>query len=192
MMELQEFKTSWQKQAIVGYSHEELDSIFAIKQHHSLAALKTGLTWDLVTAIVISIGFIITLQMLDLRTSDFWSACMAIFAIQHVIFYQIQLFLLKRNSNFVNNVKYSITLAIGKIKVLLWIYRLWPATLTVILAITYVMMFKPNVAVWMMLIIGLTLATVVAALSNIISAVLVRKHLLKLENLQQELLILSK
>jgi hypothetical protein len=191
-MELQEFKTSWQKQVIVGYSHEELDGIFAIKQHHSLAALKTGLTWDLVTAIVISIGFIIALQMLNLRTSDFWSACMAIFAIQHVIFYQFQVFLLKRKSNFVNNVKYSITLAIGKIKVLLWIYRLWPATLTVILAVTYIMMFKPNVAIWMMLLTGLIVAIVVAALSNIISAVLVRKHLLKLEKLQQELLILSK
>jgi hypothetical protein len=190
-MELQEFKTGWQKKAIVGYSSEEIESIFSIKQNHSLASLKTGLTWDLVMAIIIAIGFIIVLQILNLRTSNFWSVGMAIFAIQHVIFYQFQIFLLKKNSNFINNINYSITLAISKIKVLLWFYRLWPAMLTLILAITYVLMFKPDVPSWIMVVCGAILAIGIAALSNIISAVLVRKHLLKLENLKRELLRLS-
>lgn len=190
-MELQELKTTWTKQKTIGYSAEELNSIYHIKQIHSFANLKTGWSWDLKLSILISVIFITALQILNFRTSDFWAICMATLAIQHVLFYQVQLFLLRKYSAFNHDINQSLSKAIGKIRVLLWFYRLWPAVLTIILSMVYVALFKPQQPVWLMLVTGISLAAAVAVLSNIISAVLVRKHLIKLEGLRRGLIKLS-
>jgi hypothetical protein len=190
-MELQDFKTAWTAQKTIGYSPEELDSIYHIKQLHSFTNLKAGWSWDLKLAILISVVFIVALQMLDLKTSNFWSIGMAILTVQHVLFYQFQLYLLRKYSVFSNGISQSLSISIGKIKVLLWFYRLWPAVLTIMLSLVYVFLFTPEQPAWLMIIIGTLLATVVAGLSNILSAVLVRKHLLKLVGLKMQLIRLS-
>jgi hypothetical protein len=191
-MELDEFKTVWTKQKSVGYSSAELNSIFHIKQNHRFANLKSGLSRDLQLSILLAVVFIVVLQILNLRTSNFWSVCMAIFALQHILFYQFQVYLLRKYSVFSHDISQSLTKAIGKIRGLLWFYRLWPAVLTIILSIVYAVVFKPEQPVWQMIIVGTSLATTIAALSNVISAVLVRKHLLKLEGLKNDLIKLSK
>ena len=190
-MELQDLKTVWTKQKTIDYSPEELNSIYHIKQIHSFSNLKTDWSWDLKLSILISVIFITALQILEFRTSDFWTVCMAALAIQHVLFYQFQLFLLRKYSAFNHDIGQSLSKAIGKIKVLLWFYRLWPAVLTIILSIVYVALFKPQQPIWLMVVTGILLATAVAVLSNIISAVLVRKHLIKLEGLRMDLIKLS-
>ena len=191
-MELQEFKTAWTNQKTIGYSSEELSSIYHIKQIHSFANLKAGWSRDLKLAILIAVIFMAALQILDYKTSDFWTICMAVLSVQHVLFYQIQLYLLRKYSVFNNDISQSLSRAIGKIRILLWFYRLWPGLLTIILSIVYVVLFRPQQPAWMMIIIGTLLATAVAVLSNILSAVLVRKHLLKLEGLKMDLISLTK
>ena len=108
---------------------------------------------------------------------------MAVFATQHILFYLLQVSLLKRYSVFSQDINLSLKNAIVKIRVLLWFYRLWPAALTIILTTVYAIEFNLSQPIWQMIIIGLVLAAAVAVLSNIISAVLVRKQLLKLEGL---------
>ena len=190
-MELQELKSVWTKQKTISYSPEELNSIYHIKQIHSFSNLKAGWSWDLKLSILISVIFITTLQILDFKTSNFWTLCMATLALQHILFYQIQLNLLRKYSVFNNDIRQSLSKAIGKIRVLLWFYRLWPAVLTIILSMVYVVLFKPQQPVWLIVVTGILLATAVAVLSNIISAVLVRKHLIKLEGLRMDLVKLS-
>ena len=190
-MELEELKSAWTKQKSVGYSQAELNSIYHLKQKHNFSSLKVGLSWDLLLSILISAIFIVILQILSLNTSNFWSVWMAIFALQHVIFYQLQVYLLRKHSVFSHDISQSLTKAIGKIRGLLWFYRIWPAILTIMLSIIYVIQFKPEQPIWLMLLIGTFLAATIAGLSNIISAVLVRKHLLKLEGLKEDLLKLS-
>ena len=190
-MELEEFKKVWRLKKDVAYSQAELNSIFHIKQKHSFAELKSGFSRDLKLAILISVVFIVALQILDFRTSNFWSASMALFALQHVLFYQFQVFLLRKYSEFNNNISQSLSQAISKIRGLLWFYRLWPAVLTIILSMVYATLFKPEQPVWLMLLLSLILATIIAVISNIISAALVREHLLKLQNLRQDLIKLS-
>lgn len=187
-MELAELKTAWTRQKTIGYSQEELDSIYHIKQTHSLNSFKTGLSWDLGIAIMISGAFIVVLQVLNFKTSDFWSLCMSLFAVQHILFYKFQVYLLKKFSVFSKDISQSLDGAISKIKGLLWFYRLWPAALTSILSIVYILLYKPQQPIWLMFLIGASLAMIIAILSNVISAVLVRKHLLKLQNLKVELL----
>lgn len=190
-MELEELKSVWAKQKPVGYSQAELNSIFHIKQKHNFSSLKSGLSWDLLLSVLISAVFIVVLQVLSLKTSNFWSVFMAIFALQHVLFYQFQVFLLRKYSVFSHDISHSLTKAIGKIKGLLWFYRLWPAILTIILTMVYVGLFEPEQPIWLMLVIGTFLAAVIAGISNIISAALMRKHLMKLEGLKKDLLKLS-
>lgn len=190
-MELQELKSVWIKQKTIGYTAEELNSIYHIKQIHSFTILKASWSWDLKLSILISVIFIAALQILNFTTSDFWTACMAIFSLQHILFYQIQLYFLRKYSVFNQDISKSLSKAIGKIRILLWFYRLWPALLTIILSSIYVVLFKPQQPIWLMLVTGILLATAVAVLSNIISAVLVRKHLIKLEGLRMDLIKLS-
>ena len=116
---------------------------------------------------------------------------MAIFTLQHILFYQLQIYLLRKYSIFNQDVKASLTLAISNIRGLLWFYRLWPAVLTILLSIIYIGMFKPEHPLWQMLVIGTILAVGIGILSNIISAVLVRQHLIRLEGLKQYLVKLS-
>ena len=182
-MELENLKKAWTLQKTVSYSTEELNSIYHIKQMHSFRSLRSWFSWDLQLALLITIVFIGILQMLDLRTSNFWSLCLAVFATQHVLFYLLQLRLLRKYSTFKQDISASLNKAIGKIKVLLWFYRLWPAALTIILTLVYTVEFNPRQPIWLMLIIGSILAGAVALLSNVISAVIVRKQLVKLDGL---------
>ena len=190
-MKLQEFKTAWTKQKAIGYSSEELNSIYHIKQIHNFANLKTGWSWDLILSIIIAAVFIAALQILGLKTSNFWSVCMAALALQHIIFYQIQLYLVRKYSVFNHDISRSLSQAIDKVRILLWFYRLWPAVLTIILSFVYVVLFRPQQPVLLSIISGTLLASVVAILANILSAVLVRKHLLKLEGLKKDLIKLN-
>ena len=188
MMALEGLKTAWARQKTVGYSPEELNSIFHIKQTHRFEDIKSTFTWDLILALIISLSFIVALQLLDYRTSDFWSVCMAIFALQHILFYQLQVYLLRKYNVFKDNVGQSLTTAINNVHALLWFYRLWPAMLTLLLSLVYVYLFRPEAVGWVMFLIVITLAAGIGLLSNIISAVTVRKHLIKLENLKQDYL----
>ena len=187
-MEIEELKATWTNQKTIGYSQEELDSIYHIKQSHSLNILKSGLSWDLGVAIFITIAFIVFLQILDFKASNFWSICMGVFALQHILFYRFQVYLLRKYSVFSKDVSQSITDAIRKIRGLLWFYRLWPATLTILLSVVYFGLYRPQIHLWLMLLIVTFLAGAIAILSNIISAVLVRKQLSRLESLKEELL----
>ena len=186
-MNIEEFKISWKKQEAISYSDEELQSIYQIRESRTLSELSTGFTRDLVAALMITIGFIIILQISGLKTSNFWSVSMAILGIQHLVFYQYQRRLIRKYSNYENNVLQSIESALKRLKKLLWFYRLWPATLTIVLYAIYINQFNPLLLLWQSIIIGLVFALVVAGISNQISAIMVRKHYRKLKNLQKGL-----
>jgi len=191
-MDIENFKVAWQKQETVGYSPSELDSIYHIKKSHALDNLKSGLSWDLLSSIVLAVLFIILLQVLNLKTSNFWSVCMGILAIQHIVFYQLQAYFIRKYSIFKHNVVQSLEESIRKVNLLLWFYRVWPATLTVILYSTYFGMFNPGWPLAQILLLGTILALGIAGLSNIISAVLVRKYIKRLIRLKDELTSQSK
>ena len=184
-MELEEFKSVWVKQKAAFYSQEELDSIFDIKQQHALAGFKLGLKWDLVIAVLISLIVIAILQMQNLATSNFWSVCMGILAAQHILFYQLQVRLIKRFSAFKNNIQESLNIAISKLYGLLWFYRLWPAILSLCLYTIYVASFVSTWPLGQIILVGAIIAITVAIISDRISAILVRKHYLKLCNLKE-------
>lgn len=188
-MDLEEFKVDWKKQEAVSYSEEELKGIYQLRESRTLAELSTGLTWDLILALIISAVFIIVLQVAAFQTSNFWSVCMGILALQHLVFYQYQRRLINKFSTYSNNVLHSIDSASKRLKRLLWFYRLWPASLTVLLFIIYMNQFNPLLALWQVIIIGLSLSVSIAILSNQISAILVRKHYSKLKKLSKELSI---
>ena len=186
-MDIEEFKVGWKKQEAVSYSDEELQSIYQIRESRILSDISVVFTRDLVAALFMSVVFIAILQISGLKTGDFWSICMGILAIQHLVFYQYQRRLIRKYSNYEDNVLQSIKSASKRLKKLLWFYRLWPATLAMVLYIIYINQFNPGWALWPTIITGMLLAILVAAISNQISAVMVRKHLNKLKNLQKGL-----
>lgn len=187
-MNLEEFKVGWKKQEAISYSDEELKGIFHLRESRILAEVSTGLTWDLILAMIISTVFIIALQVAEYQTSNFWSVCMGILSLQHLVFYQYQRRLIKKYSTYLNDVLQSIEGASKRLKRLLWFYRLWPASLTVLLFVIYINQFNPLLALWQVILIGLGLSVSIAILSNQISAVLVRKHYRKLKKLSKELI----
>ena len=187
-MNLEEFKVGWKKQEAISYSDEELKGIFHLRESRILAEVSTGLTWDLILAMIISTVFIIALQVAEYQTSNFWSVCMGILSLQHLVFYQYQRRLIKKYSTYLNDVLQSIEGASKRLKRLLWFYRLWPASLTVLLFVIYINQFNPLLALWQVILIGLGLSVSIAILSNQISAVLVRKHYHKLKKLSKELI----
>jgi hypothetical protein len=186
-MDLEEFKVGWKKQEATSYSEEELKGIYHLRESRTLAELSSGLTWDLILALIISALFIIVLQVAAFQTSNFWSLCMGILAFQHLVFYQYQRRLIKKYSSYTNNVFQSIDGASKRLKRLLWFYRLWPASLTLILFVIYINQFDPLWPLLQVIMLGLGLAISIALLSNKISAVLVRKHYYKLKKLSKEL-----
>ena len=187
-MNLEEFKVGWKKQEAISYSDEELKGIFHLRESRILAEVSTGLTWDLILAMIISTVFIIALQVAEYQTSNFWSVCMGILSLQHLVFYQYQRRLIKKYSTYLNDVLQSIEGASKRLKRLLWFYRLWPASLTVLLFVIYINQFNPLLTLWQVILIGLGLSVSIAILSNQISAVLVRKHYRKLKKLSKELI----
>jgi hypothetical protein len=188
-MDIETFKAGWQKQEAVSYSDEELQSIYQIRENRTISELSTGFTRDLVAALVLSVLFILILQISDLKTSNFWSLFMGILAFQHLIFYQYQRRLIRKYSYYNTNVLQSLEGALKRLKKLLWFYRLWPASLTIVLYAIYINQFDPQWSLWQTLCVGLFLAIIIAAVSNQISAVLVRKHYIKLKRLQKDLSI---
>jgi len=186
-MDIEEFKVGWHKQEAVSYSDEELKSIYQIRESRTLTELSTGFTWDLVAALVLSAVFILILQISGLKTSNFWSICMGILAVQHLVFYQYQRHLIRKYSNSGNNVLQSVESVSQRLKKLLWFYRIWPASLVIVLYVVYINQFSPLLLLWQTIIIGLFLAVLVGMISNQLSAVMVRKHYIKLKNLQKDL-----
>ena len=59
------------------------------------------------------------------------------------------------------------------------------------LSFVYVFLFRPEQPTWLLILFGSLVAVAIAILANIMSAFLVRKHLIKLQVLRQELLNLS-
>jgi len=190
-MELEEIKAVYQQKKSIGYSQDELDSIYHIKQQHGFKVLKTGFSWDLIASIFIATIFIVLLQYLDLRTSVFWSICMAVLVVQHILFYLLQNYFIRKLNTFENNISLSLKESITKLRGLLWFYRLWPAILSTTLYSIYLVQFSPELTIGYILLIGILIAISVAGLSNIVSAVLVRKHYQKLILLKEELESLS-
>ena len=186
-MDLEEFKVGWKKQEAVRYSDEELESIYQIREARTLSNLLTGFTWDLVVALALSALFIIILQVSDLKTSNFWSICMGILALQHLVFYQYQHRLIKRYSHCDDNVRKSIESSLNRLKKLLWVYRLSPALLIIVLYAVYINQFGSMGSIWQSLSVGIILAAIGALIANQLSAVLVRKHYVKLIELQKNL-----
>ena len=188
-MDLEEFKVGWKKQEAISYSDEELKGIYHLRESRTLAEVSTGLTWDLILAIIISTVFIIALQVAAFKTSNFWSICMGILVLQHLVFYQYQRRLINKYSTYSNDVLQSIEGASKRLKRLLWFYRLWPASLTGLLFVIYINQFNPLLPLWQVILIGIVLSVSIAILSNQISAVLVRKHYQKLKKLSKNLSI---
>lgn len=183
-MELEQIKVEWNKKESIGYSTEEYSSIYDIKKNHSLRSVKVMLTWDLVVAMVLTSCFIVVLQMLNLRTSNFWSFCMAILGLQHVILYVFQDYLIKKNSIFVENVSISLSSSIKRIKTLIWVYRIWPSALSIILYSIYTFRFSPNLGLLALVLIGVLIALGTALVSYFISGIVLKKqykHLLELK-----------
>jgi hypothetical protein len=185
-MELEDIKIAWQKQKDVGYSTAELDSIYRIKQNHVLNALRRGFSFDLITSILLSAMFIVYLQIINLSTSNFWSVCMLLLIIQHLIIYQLQIYLIRKYSVFKLNINHSITISIRRLRNLLWLYRLWPTLLGMVLYTVYVVRFASYWQVWQILATGAIIIIVIMAMSDLLSAVLVRKHYKRLKQLKAD------
>lgn len=180
-------KEKWIGVKAPGYSEAELQSIFQIKQKHSLGRFKINLSNDLLIAEVLAIGFIVILQILDFRTSNFWSLMMLFLAIQHLIIYSLQNSLISRVQEFSGNVENSIQESISKLNALLMHYRIWPVLLSIILYTVYVSQFASGWSITNTALIGAALAIGTLILSNSLSALLVRNQLQELQKLARRL-----
>jgi hypothetical protein len=185
-MELDTIKSIWQEKEIVSYSREELASIYYIKKANTLTRLKDGFSLDLILALVLSVVFIVVLQILNFESSNFWSVCMGILAFQHILFYNIQRKMIKKNLEFEQNVLQSIDKTISRLRSLLWFYRVWPALLSVFLYNFYIYMFTPEWSTFNMLVAGAIITVGIGILANYISAVMIRRHILRLSDIKKE------
>ena len=186
-MELDQLKEKWIAKNIPVYTSEELDSIFHIKQGNILSGFKLNLSKDLIIAEALAIGFVVVLQLLNFRTSDFWSLMMLFLAAQHLIIYSLQNRLIAKLKTFNLNIPRSLKNLIDKMTILLWIYRIWPTSLSLILYSIYILQFSSEWTNGVILITGLALASITLIISNSLSAVLVRNHLKELKNILQSL-----
>ncbi|MEN8248006.1 MAG: hypothetical protein ABFS32_03685 [Bacteroidota bacterium] len=185
-MELETIRTVWQSKKPVSYSQEELDSIYDIKKANSLTQLRNAFTTDLVMALVLTIVFIAILQVLNFDSSNFWSVCMAVLAIQHIVFYLIQHSLIKKYQAFEENVSFSIERSISRLRSLLWFYRIWPAFLSAGLYSFYINQFTPGWSTTTIALTGVVIILGVGVLANYISAVMIRKHIVQLQDIKEE------
>lgn len=186
MMELEAIKTSWQLKEPVSYSEEELESIYNIKKSNVLGELKIAFSVDLIIAISLASVFIFALQVLNYASSDFWSVCMAILVIQHLVFYLYQSVMIKKYQAFEDNVLHSIRNHIKKLKVLLWFYRMWPAILALVLYIYYIIRFTPDWTLSIIVVSGSSITITAGILSNYVSAVMIRRQIMRLGAVLEE------
>jgi len=186
-MELDQLKEKWITKDVPTYNSQELESIFNIRKGNILTRFKLDLGKDLIIAEVLAIGFILTLQVLDFQTSNFWSLMLFILAMQHLIIYSLQSKMIAKLTGFNQNVAISIQNLIKKLSRLLWLYRLWPPMLSLFLYTVYVINFSKEWSGGVIFSIGVGLAVITYLISNSLSAVLVRNHLRELKNISRSL-----
>ena len=186
-MELEQVREKWLSIKPPTYSREELESIYHIKQANILRRFKVSLGKDLALAVIIAAGFIAALQILNLRTSNFWSAVMAFLIFQHLISYLLQSFYIKKYSGFSGNVTEAIETSVKRLRKLLWHYRVWPVLLAISLFFTYLAMFGiPLSPLEISLTLILTTATVLL-ISEFLSTRIVKSRILQLKKLKKDL-----
>jgi hypothetical protein len=186
-MELEELRDQWTKLKAPAYTHDELVSIYNIKQGNVLQQLKAALKADLVIALVIAAGFVIGLQGLNLRTSNVWSYVMIYVAIQHVIIYLMQASLINKFLCFTTDVAKSIDHSIHKLVILLWFYRVTPVVLTFALILLYKLNFGIPLSTTWLWGTSLLVLLVVSLLSEFISARLIHTRISELVRLRKDL-----
>jgi len=186
MIELEDIRNKWRAKN-VSYSPEELDSIFSIKKGNIIKAFRTSISTDLIVAEILAIGFIILLQYLQLATSNFWSVMMIFLALQHLILYLLQINLIIKALVFRNEIRDSISSSIKRLSILLWHYRIWPPILSFGLYMLYWLLYPNDITLPWLIAGALIVISGVALISNVLSAVIVRKHLVKLKELELNL-----
>ena len=185
-MELEQIKTNWQRIKPPKYSNEELISINHIRKNNIFLIFKSALRRDLLISEVIAIFFVILLQVLNLKTSDFWSGFMLFIGLQHLIIYILQERIITRQCRFTTNIRGSIQQSINNLQMVLWHYRIWPALLAISLYLTYVLQFNPFSNIIETTAVGLGISILVLIVSYYLSAVLVRQQIARLKELEQE------
>ena len=172
---------------LIGNNHrEELESIYVIKNGNVLSVLRTSLRIDLIIALLFSVGFIITLQWLDLSTSNFWSLIMGFIAMQHIIIFILQSYLIQKSNQLNDNVIESVKESIKKLKVLRWYYRILPVILTITLVITYYLLFGIPLGWSGLIASGIGISLLVLAISEFLSSKIVRSRINELEGLRKD------
>lgn len=176
-MELEAIKTRWQEQTAPAYSTEELTSIGEIRNNRVAGSFKKGLSIDLLIAEIAVIGFILLLQLFDLRYSNFWSVIMAFLGAQHLVFYLAQVWFIERYLQPSGNLIESIERASRRLTVLLWHYRIWPTALSLTLFLLYQWQYSSVFTTIELVGICVLLAAVTVFISNKLSAALVKRHI---------------
>lgn len=190
-MELEQIKEQWQVRHTPSYSKDELDSIFHIRHTNVALSFRSLLKADLIIAELLALGFIITLQILDLRMSNFWSLIMTFVGVQHFIIYLLQDGLIRRIARFNGNVLQSIELSIKNLGILQWCYRVIPVLLGSILYLVYVSGFNPSFTSLELMLIWAAIALFILIVSEILSSVLIKTQINRLKSVKSSLLDIS-
>lgn len=185
-MDLEKIKANWTEIETPVYSKEELASIYSIKQSNILLLFKSTLKADLIISELLVLCFILFLQLMDFKTSNFWSVIMGFVGIQHLFIYLLQSILIKRMVRFTDNVSQSINTSIGNLKLVMKFYRVFPVLLSLGLYTLYVSLFDISLASMNIFIIGIGLVILVLAVSEFLSLVLVKTHIKRLEKLKTD------
>ena len=185
-MELEQLKEKWTSLKNPGYSREELESIYNLKQGNVLNQLASALRLDLVIALGLAFGFIILLQKLNLQSSNFWSIVMGFVALQHLVMYLLQVFLIRKLSQFSGDVSRSINLSINRLEKLQWSYRTVPLILTLALILVYHSLFGINLPLTELIVLTVIVMIAVLALSEYLSAKLLRMRIKELQTMARD------
>lgn len=169
------------------YSEEELASIFTIRKSNVLGVFRSGLRYDLIISVVLVAVFILILQMLNLKTSNFWSTVMAFVGIQHFLIYSLQSFLIRNLTRYTEDVKQSIETSILNLNRLLWHYRIFPTVLSLFLFTFYSWQFDIQLTNGVLVLVALFIAGVVLLISEFLSSILVKRQIKELKKLGNEL-----
>jgi hypothetical protein len=184
---MNDLKAKWNTTSTPAYSEEELISIYNIKKDHSFRFLKAKLGWDLVVAEILVLCFIIFLQTINLSLSNFWTMIMGFVGLQHLLLYQLQAKFIKNRLQFTENLSKSLEGSRKLLKALLWHYRIWPATLSLLLYGGYYFWFTPDWSALTLTIQGFSIVLFVLGVSNLLSALMVRKQIDHLTQLLRKL-----
>lgn len=185
-MELEEMRSTWTKVKLPRYSIEELENIYGLRNMSTLTLFRASLRADLFIALFFSIGFILTLQWLDFKTSNFWSLIMGFIALQHIVIFTLQSYFIGQAAQLNDNILESVKGSIGKLKILQWQYRIIPSGLTITLILTYHVLFGIPFGVAGLIAAVLGITALVLVISEFLSSKMVRSRIIQLEVIKKE------